>query len=136
MCGAGDRPSGRAQPFMEQHQARSRIVACPLAGFQHRKQQFCKADGLHRSHRADAREENKKVLFATEGKDASTVQRFREDFVVHRGNPALITECCRDMSPAFIKGITDHFVNSQLTFDKFHDMQIINNAVDEVQRQE
>lgn len=77
-----------------------------------------------------------KVLFATEGKDASTVERFRDDLVAHKGNPASVTECCSDMSPAFISGIGSNFVNAHLTFDKFHVMQIINNAVDEVRRQE
>ena len=77
-----------------------------------------------------------KVLFVTEGKDASTVQRFRDDLVAHRGKPPLITDFCSDMSPAFIKGVSENFVNAQLTFDKFHVMQIINHAVDEVRRQE
>ena len=77
-----------------------------------------------------------KVLFATEGKDASTVKRFRNDLAVHKGDPASITEFCSDMSPAFIKGVAENFGNAQLTFDKFHIMQVINNAVDEVRRQE
>ena len=77
-----------------------------------------------------------KVLFVTEGKEASTVQRFRDDLVAHRGKPASITDFCSDMSPAFIKGVNENFVNAQLTFDKFHVMQIINHAVDEVRRQE
>jgi len=77
-----------------------------------------------------------KVLFATEGKDASTVERFRDDLVAHKGNPASVTECCSDMSPACISGIGSHFVNAHLSFDKFHVMQIINHAVDEVRRQE
>jgi len=33
-------------------------------------------------------------------------------------------------------GIGSYFVNAQLSCDKFHVMQIINNAVDEVRRQE
>jgi transposase len=40
------------------------------------------------------------------------------------------------MSPAFIKGVTDCFPKAHLTFDKFHIMKIINEAVDEVRRQE
>ena len=40
------------------------------------------------------------------------------------------------MSPAFIKGVADNFTNAHLTFDKFHIIQIINKAVDEVRRQE
>ena len=77
-----------------------------------------------------------KVLFATEGKDAATVKRFSENLVAHKGDPASIREFCSDMSPAFIKGVTDNFTGAQLTFDKFHIMQVINSAVDEVRRQE
>ena len=40
------------------------------------------------------------------------------------------------MSPAFIKGVKTFFPAAHLTFDKFHIMKIINEAVDEVRRQE
>jgi len=77
-----------------------------------------------------------KVLFATEGKDSTTVKQFLDDLVVHHGKPSNITKFCSDMSPAFIKGVTDNFANAHLTFDKFNIMQVINKAVDEVRRQE
>ena len=76
------------------------------------------------------------VLFATEGKDASTLARFKSDLVSHRGDPSRIREICCDMSPAFISGVEKHFPEAQLTFDKFHVMKILNEAVDEVRRQE
>lgn len=77
-----------------------------------------------------------KVLFATEGKDASTVERFKQDLTDHNGNPEAIEEMCSDMSPSFISGVETFFPNAHLTFDKFHIMKIINEAVDEVRRQE
>jgi len=77
-----------------------------------------------------------KVLFVTEGKDASTVERFKHDLTDHKGNSENIQEVCCDMSPAFISGVEKQFPNAQLTFDKFHIMKIINAAVDEVRRQE
>ncbi len=77
-----------------------------------------------------------RVLFATEGKDASTVERFKEDLSDHNGSPENIEEICCDMSPAFISGVEEQFCNARLTFDKFHIMKIINKAVDEVRRQE
>ncbi len=36
------------------------------------------------------------------------------------------------MFPAFIKGVQQQLPNAQFTFDKFHVMKIINEAVDEV----
>mgnify|MGYP005844830141 CR=1 FL=1 len=80
--------------------------------------------------------EGPRVLFATEGKDASTVERFKQDLLDHNGNPESIKEACCDMSPAFISGVKKQFPNAQLTFDKFHIMKIVNEAVDEVRRQE
>ncbi len=77
-----------------------------------------------------------RVLFATEGKDASTVERFKQDLTDHKGNPENIKEVCCDMSPAFISGVENQFPKARLTFDKFHIMKIINEAVDEVRRQE
>jgi len=80
--------------------------------------------------------EKAQILFATDGKDHSTVKRFQEDLIAHKGDPKQISEFCSDMSPAFIKGVTDYFPEAHLTFDKFHIMKIINEAVDEVRRQE
>lgn len=80
--------------------------------------------------------EKAQILFATEGKDASTVKRFQQDLIAHNGDPDGITDFCSDMSPAFINGVTKCFPKAQLTFDKFHIMKIINEAVDEVRRQE
>jgi transposase len=76
------------------------------------------------------------ILFATEGKDASTVERFQQDLISHNSVPESITEFCSDMSPAFIKGVKNSFPAAHLTFDKFHIMKIVNEAVDEVRRQE
>jgi len=80
--------------------------------------------------------ETPKVLFVTEGKDASTLERFKTDLEEHQGNPSHINDICCDMSPAFINGVEKHFPEAQLTFDKFHVLKIINEAVDEVRRQE
>ena len=80
--------------------------------------------------------ESPRVLFATEGKDASTLDRFKTDLEAHHGDPSQIQEICCDMSPAFIKGVGNHFPEAHLTFDKFHVLKILNEAVDEVRRQE
>ena len=77
-----------------------------------------------------------RVLFATEGKDAATVAAFAEDLAAHGGNPAAIEEVCSDMSPAFIKGVAESLPEAVVTFDKFHAVKIINDAVDEVRREE
>jgi len=40
------------------------------------------------------------------------------------------------MSPAFIRGITDHLPNAKITFDRFHIMKVLNTAVNQVRKQE
>jgi len=77
-----------------------------------------------------------RVLFATEGKDAGTVAAFAANFAAHGGDPGAVAEVCIDMSPAFIKGTADHLPNAAITFDKFHAVKIINDAVDRVRRAE
>lgn len=77
-----------------------------------------------------------RVLFGTEGKDAATVAAFARDLEAHGGDPALITEACSDMSPAFIKGISQSLPNASITFDKFHLKKIITEAVDKTRRAE
>jgi len=77
-----------------------------------------------------------RVLFATDGKDASTVKRFKQDLIEHKGDPKAIEEMCCDMSPAFISGVEKQFPEAQLTFDRFHVMKVINDAVDKVRREE
>ena len=77
-----------------------------------------------------------RVLFAAEGRDASTVAAFAEDLTAHRGAPEAIEEVCIDMSPAFIKGVADNLPEAAITFDKFHAVKIINEAVDQVRRAE
>ena len=44
----------------------------------------------------------RRVLFATEGKDAATLERFRSDFEAHGGDPEQVAEVCCDMSQAFV----------------------------------
>ena len=77
-----------------------------------------------------------RVLFATKDRDATTVDRFRDDLQEHGGEAKAIDEFCCDMSPAFIRGITDLFPDTSITFDKFHVMKILNTAVDQVRREE
>jgi transposase len=77
-----------------------------------------------------------RVLFATEGRAADTVAAFADDLAAHGGDPAAIEEVCIDMSPAFVKGVDENLPNAAITFDKFHAVKIINDAVDQVRRAE
>jgi transposase len=77
-----------------------------------------------------------RVVFATEGNDAATIAAFADDLTAHGGDRDAISQVCIDMSPAFIKGIAENLPNAAITFDKFHAVKIINDAVDQVRRNE
>ena len=73
--------------------------------------------------------ERRKVLFATPGKDSSTVAAFAEDLKAHGGDPKAVTEVSADMSKAFITGVATSLPNAQVTFDKFHVVSLVNDAI-------
>src|SRR5664280_1362039 len=78
----------------------------------------------------------RRVLFAIEGRDGSTVKAFAADLVAHGGDPELITRTSSDMSNAFIAGVGDNLPNAEMTFDRFHIMKLLSEAVDDVRRVE
>lgn len=80
--------------------------------------------------------ESSKVIFATEGKDHTTIDQFVPDLVNHSGNPENITDVCSDLSKAYIKGIQDNFPNAAHTYDKFHIMKLVGEAIDELRKTE
>ncbi len=80
--------------------------------------------------------ERSKLLFATKGKDSATFGRFRADLIAHGGDPERLQELCMDMSPAFISGAAEHFPDVPVTFDRYHLMQDLNFALDQVRRSE
>ena len=80
--------------------------------------------------------EAKRLLFATPGKDAKTFKKFAEDLQAHGGSAEAITEVSMDLSPAFQKGAAEHLPNAQITFDRFHLMKLVNEAVDAVRKGE
>jgi len=80
--------------------------------------------------------QQKRTIFIAEGKDQETVKAFVDDLGTHNGKPEAITDVSCDMSPAFIRGITDHLINAKITFDRFHIMKVLNTAVDRVRKQE
>ncbi len=79
---------------------------------------------------------DKRVLFATPGRDGATVAAFADDLRAHGGDPAAITDTSSDMSVSFIAGIRDNLPNATMTFDRYHIMAHLSTAVDEVRRAE
>jgi len=77
-----------------------------------------------------------RVVHVTPGKDAIVIGTFRQMLQSRNIPPEQIEQVCADMSPAFRKGVREQFPDAKLTFDRFHVMKLINEAVDQVRREE
>ena len=80
--------------------------------------------------------DRRRVVFIADGKDAKTVAEFADHVDAHNGDASRIRQVCIDMSAAFIKGVTENLTEAEITFDKFHVMKLIGEAVDKVRRDE
>lgn len=78
----------------------------------------------------------RRVIFATEGKDASTVESFVDDLKAHGGCPARIRTVTSDMSPAFAAGVGDKLPGALRIIDRFHVIQPFSRAIDLVRMAE
>src|SRR5438876_4811636 len=74
------------------------------------------------------------VLFVTEGREAKTIQALAADLHAHGCAPEQIESVSIDMSPAFIKGVSEALPNARITFDKFHVIAHASAAVDKTRR--
>jgi transposase len=77
-----------------------------------------------------------RVLLALEGRDSKTLREFSSHLRRVGLSPEQIQTICSDMSPAYIKGISEEFGGALLVFDYFHVVQLVTQALDEVRRRE
>ena len=80
--------------------------------------------------------DTRRVVFVTDGRDAGTIRQFADHVDAHNSDASRIKEVCIDMSGPFIKGVTENLTEAEITFDKFHVMQLIGRAVDDTRRGE
>jgi len=78
----------------------------------------------------------RRVIHVAEGKSAETVDEFAQELEKHGGDAERITDASIDMGAAFVAGVRRNFPHAALTFDKFHVIKLVNDAVDEVRRSE
>ena len=83
---------------------------------------------------ADLKE--KTVLFATEGKDKSTWERFIAEWEKHEGHRHQLTCVSMDMSKAYRAAVPEWCRNAEIVFDKYHVVSHVNSAVDQVRKYE
>lgn len=80
--------------------------------------------------------DQRRLLFGIEGRGHDTLRAFKEDLEAHNGKADQIQEACIDMSPSFIKGLGENFPEAHITFDRFHVMKLMGDALDAVRREE
>jgi transposase len=80
--------------------------------------------------------EQRRVLHVVEGKDAKTIEEIKDYLVLKRVEPEQITQASIDLSPAFISGIKKSFPQAEITFDRFHVVKLLNEAMNKVRQQE
>lgn len=80
--------------------------------------------------------DTRKTIYVTEGKDAKTFERFKEELIKKGGSVDNIEAISMDMSPSFISGALKHFPKAGIIFDKFHIFKALNEALDAVRKLE
>ena len=76
----------------------------------------------------------RRVLFATKGKGADTIEKSVEYLKSKEVDVEKIKNVCIDMSPSFISGCEKQLPDADVTFDKFHVVKEVNKAFDEVRK--
>ena len=77
-----------------------------------------------------------RVVDVQEGKGKEAIEGFAHTLESKGGDRKQIEQVCIDMSNSFISGTLEMFTNASQTFDKFHLIQHINQAMDEVRKLE
>lgn len=80
--------------------------------------------------------EQKRLLFATPGRDHTTVGAFAKDFQLHKGQASQVRHVCMDMSGAFLKGLKQSLPQASISYDRFHVAALAGKAMDEVRSAE
>jgi transposase len=78
----------------------------------------------------------RRVVFATEGKDETTIERLHKYFKTKGINPEQVTHASIDMSPSFVSGLSKYFPDTAIVFDRFHLKKMLNEALDDVRKSE
>lgn len=78
----------------------------------------------------------KRLIHAVPGKDKEAVHSIQRYLASQEVKPEQITEASIDMSPAFMAGIDESFPKAQITFDRFHVVKLLNEAMDTVRKLE
>ena len=77
-----------------------------------------------------------KLLFVAEGRKATVFEEFADDLEAHNGCSENIENVCMDMSKSYQAGASNTIPWTEVSFDEFHVIQMANEVVNQVRREE
>ena len=77
-----------------------------------------------------------RVIHVTEGKGKETLSAIRQHLESKGVDNQQIKQASLDLSPAFISGVKESFPSAEITFDRFHVVKLLNEAMDKVRKAE
>ena len=77
-----------------------------------------------------------RVIHVAEGKGKDEVKAIERHLASKGVHPKQIKEVSMDLSPAFIAGVATSFPKAKITFDRFHVVKLLNEAMDKVRAME
>lgn len=80
--------------------------------------------------------ERSRVVFLEEGRKRGVIKDFTEDLSARGIDPNQIEVICCDMWDPYLSGIGEWLNQSRVVFDRFHVMNQMNKAIEEVRREE
>lgn len=80
--------------------------------------------------------EKSRVIHACTGKGKATLKSIQQRLESKGVAAAQITQLSMDLSPAFIAGAAESFPAAAITFDRFHVVKLLNEAMDKVRKVE
>jgi transposase len=80
--------------------------------------------------------EEKKVIGIGIGKDKEAVSEALTDMEIRGGERETVREITMDMSKSYIAAADEYFEQADITFDRFHITKKLNEAIDEIRRNE
>jgi transposase len=78
----------------------------------------------------------KRLLHAEPGKGQEAIVAIQRYLASQEVKPEQVVEASMDMSPAFMAGVAKAFPKAKITFDRFHVVKLLNEAMDTVRKLE
>lgn len=80
--------------------------------------------------------EERRVFHATVGKDKAAIKSIKDYLKSKSIDVNQVERISMDMSPSFISGVKKYFPNAEIHFDRFHVVKLLNEALNEVIKEE